>query len=134
MTSQRAFLLFWLLGILFPMAWFTRFSAAYRRLFELVFTPQWTHVVMHLFLFAVLAYLLSQGLDPHLAVRRGWPLWLIPWALVFGVALLQEGIQRLYTGQTPGSDEALDLGVDLAGGGLGLLVFRWHVGRRRVAR
>ncbi len=65
------FLVFWVLGMLFPMAWFTRLSATYNRAFRYVFTPTWTHVVMHAFLYAVLAYLLGQVLGPRLRLHRG---------------------------------------------------------------
>ena len=134
MRYKSAFLAFWLLGILFPMAWFTRFSAIYSWLSGYVFTSVWTHVVMHTFLFAVLAYLLG-----HVLAR--WPAacstrYLVGAVLasVLGVALLQEGIQLLYTAQAPGIDEVLDLGVDLIGGVLGVIAFRWQArrGHRRA--
>lgn len=133
MTRKFALLLFWLLDILFPMAWFTRFSAAYRHFFELAFTPQWTHGVTHLFLFTVLAYLLGDALSARWTGDRRRLFWFLLWAAALGVALLQEGIQLLYTGQVPGGDEVLDLGVDLVGGGIGTLIFWWRAMRRRAA-
>lgn len=47
MTRKHALLFLWLAGILFPMAWLTRFSATYGRLFGRVFNPLWVHVLMH---------------------------------------------------------------------------------------
>lgn len=120
MTRRLLFLAFWVAGIVFPMAWFTRFSGAFDRAFTVLFTPVWTHVVMHAFLFAVLAWWLTRIVpSPPLAVVLG---------LVMVVALLQEGAQRLYTGQTPGADEVFDLMVDFMGGVVGVaLGKRWHV-------
>ncbi|RME45312.1 MAG: hypothetical protein D6791_11080 [Chloroflexi bacterium] len=119
----KALLILWLLGILFPMVWFTRVSATYNRAFQFVFAPTWTHVVMHAFLYAVLVILAGRFLAPRLR-GRGWPAWLGSLlGLALGVALLQEGIQLWYTGQAAGADEVFDLSVDLGGAVLGLLVF-----------
>ncbi len=46
--------------------------------------------------------------------------------LVLGVALLQEGVQLWYTAQAPGGDEMFDIGVDLVGGGVGMVVLWWQ--------
>jgi hypothetical protein len=85
---------------------------------------------MHGLLYAVLAYLLtglllrrSPGISRY---RFGLSL-----GLVLVIALGQEGLQLLYLGKLPGADEWLDVGVDLAGGSLGLLVF--HV-RTRISQ
>lgn len=120
MTRRLLFLAFWVAGIVFPMAWFTRFSGAFDRAFTILFTPVWTHVVMHAFLFGVLAWLLTRIVPSRpLAVVLG---------LVMVVALLQESVQLLYTGQTPGADEAFDLMVDFMGGSLGTaLGTHWNV-------
>jgi hypothetical protein len=114
MKRRLVFLAFWVMGILFPMAWFTRVSATFQRLFVYLFEPVWTHVVMHTLLFAVLAWLLTRLLAPRPPV--------VVLILVMLVALGQEGVQWLYTGQMPGADEAFDLTVDLLGGGLGVVV------------
>ncbi len=111
MTRRLLFLVLWVTGIIFPMAWFTHLSATFQRVFVYLFEPVWTHVVMHAFLFAVLAWLLMRLLGPRPPVVL---------SLVMLVALGQEGVQLLYTGQTPGADEAFDLMVDLLGGGLGV--------------
>ncbi len=126
MRRKSTLLVFWVLGILFPMAWFTRFSATYNRIFQYVFTPTWTHVVMHTLLYAVLAYLLGQVLDPRLQLHCGrWRVGMVV-ILVLGVALLQEGVQLWYTAQAPGGDELFDIGVDLVGGGVGMVVLWWQ--------
>ncbi|MCX7852036.1 MAG: hypothetical protein N2383_04555 [Caldilineales bacterium] len=117
MTRRLVVLAFWVAGIAFPMAWFTRFSDTFDRAFTTLFTPVWSHVVMHAFLFAVLAWLLTRILPSQpLAVVLG---------LVMLVALLQEGVQLLYTGQTPGADEAFDLLVDFGGGVMGAALGKW---------
>lgn len=131
MTRKHLALILWLLGILLPMAWFTRFSAAYNRFFQYAFTPLWTHVLMHAFLFAVLAYLLAHLLPswgPRV-VRGG-----VGWqggvlVLVLVVAWLQEGFQLLYKGRPPGMDEFRDVAIDLIGASLGLLLF-WQRARK----
>ncbi|GAP62185.1 hypothetical protein ARMA_0608 [Ardenticatena maritima] len=116
MSRKHLLLLFWLVGILFPMALFTRYSATYNRWFQTVFTPEWTHVVMHAFLYAVLAVLLARTLPP----RFCHPFWLL--TLVLLVACLQEGVQLIYTASLPGRDELFDIGVDLIGGSVGVLL------------
>nr|WP_290667893.1 hypothetical protein [Ardenticatena sp.] len=116
-------LVVWLTGILFPMALFTRYSATYNRWFQIAFTPEWTHIVMHGLLDGVLAVLLVTTLPP--AYRRSW--WIL--ALILVVACLQEGIQFIYTASLPGSDEVFDIGVDLLGGLIGVLIMQ-----RRVVR
>jgi hypothetical protein len=58
-NSRLALFLLWLAGILLPMAWFGRFSSSYRQAFNLIFSPQWMHIVMHAFLYAGLVVLFS---------------------------------------------------------------------------
>jgi len=119
-------LLLWLLGILFPMAWLTRFSSVYDRLFEHLFNPLWTHMLMHAFLFAVLAYLLAQRMGHRTAMVPRSRVILSVLALVLVIALLQEGIQLLYKARPLGIDELLDVGIDLVGGSLGVMAFWWQ--------
>ena len=117
--KRHLFLIFWTLGILFPMGWFVRTSPVGYRLFNTLFSPAWTHIVMHSLLFAVLAALLMQSLHGRLAARRAVPVVL---ALVLGVALLQEGIQLFSEQRVLHGDNFFDIGVDMLGGGLGLLL------------
>ena len=120
---RRAALFFWIVGILFPMAWPTRFSTIYTRVFAHFFNPLWTHVLMHAFLFAVLAYLLVHRMNRRMVIGSGRRIILGVLAVVLVIALLQEGIQLLYKARPPGTDEALDVGIDLVGGSLGVIAY-----------
>ena len=117
--KRHLLLIFWTVGILFPMAWLVRASPIAYRLFNTLFSPPWMHIVMHSLLFAVLAALLMQSLHGRLAARRAVPVVL---ALVLGVALLQEGIQLFSEQRVLHGDNFFDIGVDMLGGGLGLLL------------
>lgn len=123
---KHVILLLWILGILFPMAWLTHFSSVYGHLFEHLFNPLWTHVLMHAFLFAVLAYLLAHHMERRTAMTPGSRVVLGVLALVLAITLLQEGIQLLYKARSPGVDELLDVGIDVAGGSLGVMAFWWQ--------
>ena len=128
--KRHLFLTFWTLGILFPMGWFVRTSPVGYRLFNTLFSPAWMHIVMHSLLFAVLAALLMQSLYGRLAARRGVGVVL---ALVLGAALLQEGIQLFSEQRVLNYGNFFDIGVDMLGGGLGLLLalgFRKMAARR----
>ena len=128
--KRHLFLAFWTLGILFPMGWFVRASPVGYRLFNTLFSPAWTHIVMHSLLFAVLGALLKQSLYGRLAAKAGVGVVL---ALVLGVALLQEGIQLFSEQRVLHGGNFFDIGVDMLGGGLGLLLalgFRKMTARR----
>lgn len=120
---RKAILVFWVFGILFPMGWFARLSSHSGRLFEEVFQPQWTHVVMHTVLYAVLACLLAYQLARRGGRASSMRFVAIALALVMVVAIVQEAIQLFYQARLPGYDELFDVGVDLVGAGLGLIVF-----------
>lgn len=125
--KRHLFLIFWILGILFPMAWFMRTSPLAYRLFNTLFSPAWMHIVMHTLLFAVLGAFLMHSTFGRLprALGIGFVL-----ALVLSVALLQESIQ-LYSGQrAPHADNLFDIGVDMLGGLLGVLL---ALGFRKIA-
>ncbi|MCS7010705.1 MAG: VanZ family protein [Anaerolineales bacterium] len=116
-------LLFWLLGILFPMAFLANHWPAFGRVFHAVFAPNWRHILMHLLLYAVLAFLLSVWLRPR-TIRSC----LLLAFLVLVVGLLHETFQLLAQQKWPGwQAEAFDLTIDLAGAILGWLT--WKVGR-----
>ena len=125
--KRHLLLIFWTVGILLPMAWLVRASPIAYRLFNTLFSPPWMHIVMHSLLFAVLAALLMQSLHGRLAARRAVPVVL---ALVLGVALLQEGIQLFSEQRALHGDTLFDIGVDMLGGGLGLLL---ALGYRKMA-
>lgn len=130
--KRKLVLIGWIIGILFPFGWLTRYSAIYRQAFDTVFGPLWVHILMHGLLYAVLAYLLA-GLLLRVRFteisRYHLSLSLV---LILVIALGQEGFQLLYLGRLPGGDEWLDVGVDLTGGSLGLLAF--YVRARRMSQ
>ncbi len=120
---RKLLLIGWIVGILFPFGWLTWYSDTYRQVFDTVFGPLWVHILMHIMLYSVLAYLLAE-----LLLRARFPLLRryhlgLSLLLNLAVALGQEGFQLLYQGRLPGADEWLDIGVDLAGGVLGILLF-----------
>ncbi len=86
---------------------------------------------MHSLLYVMLSALLIQSLYDRLpeGYRFG-----IVLALVLGVALLQEGIQLLFSErQIPGPDNLFDIGVDMLAGAIGALlalVFRKRLSMR----
>ena len=117
--KRNLVLAFWIFGILFPMGWFIRVSPLGYRLFNELFSPQWMHIFMHSLLFAVLGALLMFSLYGRLAIRKGV---MVALALVLGVAVLQEGIQ-LFSERLPiHGDNFFDIGVDMFGGVIGVLL------------
>jgi FtsH-binding integral membrane protein len=127
---SRLWVILWMLGILFPMAFLGRIWPAYGRLFDAIFEPAWMHVVMHALLYAVLGLLLAPWIRPdsprRLAVLLGFTLL---------VGCLQEAAQLVSAGVWPGwGPEAFDLCVDLSGVCLGLLLARSLAKRFPVRR
>lgn len=117
--KRNLVLAFWIFGILFPMGWFIRVSPLGYRLFNDLFSPQWMHIFMHSLLFAVLGALLMFSLYGRLAIRKGV---MVALAMVLGVAVLQEGIQ-LFSERLPiHGDNFFDIGVDMFGGVIGVLL------------
>ena len=117
---SRIWLLLWLIGILFPMAFLGRMWPAFGKAFNQFFATTLSHVVFHAFLYAVLAILLCQWIKPDNPIA---------WLKIMGVILitgcLHEGIQVILAGQWPGwPAELMDLSVDLVGAGLGLAILR----------
>ena len=120
-------ILLWVLGILFPMAFLGRSWPAFGRVFDLLFAPDWVHVVMHAFLYLVLGILLATWRRP-----AGVPAFLLQVVLVLLVGVFHEALQCLTAGRWPGwGPELFDLGIDLSGGvlGIGLGIF-WLNHRR----
>jgi hypothetical protein len=109
-------LLLWVLGILFPIGWLGRFSPAFRLVFDRVFGPLWMHIFMHALLFAGLMILLVVAGGKPVSRRSAWKF--LAAALLAG--LLQEGFQAWSQGSFSAPASLFDLGVDLAGGLLGL--------------
>lgn len=123
------FLIFWLLGILFPMAWLGNFWGGYRQVFNVLFAPEWMHWLMHAVLYAGLAVLL--------VLVFGLPLTRRTVALVLGIVLLvgliQEGMQLFSGVQVVSWNSIFDLGVDLIGAGIGLGVV-WGIRKASEVR
>ncbi len=120
MKRRHIVALLWVVGILLPMGWFTRFSSRYAQVFNLLFASLWAHVLMHAFLFAVLGFLAARMLRRNHASR--WGLMLGALGVVLVVACLQEGVQLLYKARALGPDEVLDIAVDSVAGCLGVAI------------
>ena len=134
MKDQRialriALLLLWIAGILLPLYSFRRFSARYRAAFDWVFQSHASHVLMHTFLYAVMACLLVSTLSALLR-RHHWAIIASAIAGVTVIAILQEAIQMQCERVVLGSDEIFDIFVDLNGGALGVLLWLRFTRRR----
>jgi VanZ family protein len=127
---SRILALFWILGILFPVASLGNHWPPFGRVFNAVFTPGWTHIAMHAFLYLVLAFLLTRWIGP-VSVKA----MLLLLGLVLVIAACQEGLQwRTVKSEIGWSASAFDLAVDLAGTFAGLALARlWSSRRRGVA-
>ncbi|MDE0462741.1 MAG: hypothetical protein OXH93_10040 [Caldilineaceae bacterium] len=126
--KRNLFLVFWIVGILMPMAWLVRPSPVAYRIFNTLFSPAWMHILMHGLLFAVLGALLMQRLSGTPARRVGLTL-----TLVLAAAILQEGFQLLSRQSILHPDNLFDIGVDMLGGLLGVLavlVFKTFAAKR----
>ncbi len=126
--KRNLFLVFWIVGILMPMAWLVRPSPVAYRIFNTLFSPAWMHILMHGLLFAVLGALLMQRLSGTPARRVGLTL-----TLVLAAAILQEGFQLLSRQSVLHPDNLFDIGVDMLGGLLGVLavlVFKTFAAKR----
>jgi hypothetical protein len=130
------FLLLWLLGMLFPLAWLSRFSLAYRQVFNAIFGLEWMHVLMHLILFAGLCILMTVVFK----LRPGWRTASILAGAVLLAGITQEALQIFSQGVNPAGlttglgRSGFDLMVDLSGGLLGLLAASLYFRERRPSR
>lgn len=113
----------WTFGILFPLVSLRRFSDSYRTAFDAVFHTDISHILMHTFLYAVLAWILASLLRKAHWSFGGMLVRVLP--LIAVVAALQEAIQMICAHVVLGSDEIFDFCVDLNGGLLGLVLFTW---------
>jgi VanZ family protein len=129
MRIKKAFLLIWLLGILFPMAWLGKFWRDFRRIFDTIFAPEWMHWLMHAALYAGLAILLVLVFNFILSRRTI----LLVLGMVLLVGLSQEGMQLFSGVQVIQLNSLFDLGVDLVGAGIGLGVI-WGIRKASGAR
>ncbi len=116
LMRSRFLLMLWVLGILFPMAWLGSFSPVFQQYFEIIFSEEWVHIVVHIGLYAGFAILILFAFDlkPGLSSLG----WIVLIALVVGVG--QEILQQI-TGHIPDLrwNSLLDLGVDILGASIG---------------
>jgi hypothetical protein len=137
MKRKLFFLSFWIVGILFPFGTLTLLSRTYAAWFNWIFDAEAMHVIMHASLFGVLAVSLAVTFAPatppsvtlRLAQRVSVQLMFI-WLIVAIVATLQELIQLAYKAHAWSLAETYDIGTDLMGAALGLVVV-WSVGQIR---
>lgn len=114
-------LLGWIFGILAPLYSVSRGSETIRIAFDRVFQTQASHVIMHMFLYAVMAALIVSLLSgTRLPTVK---LLYFTLAGTAAVAIFQEAVQMLSESLTFGSDEVLDVFIDLTGGLLGVMLY-----------
>lgn len=122
------FVIFWVVGILFPMAFLGKSWPAVGKVFDLIFSPGWMHILMHALLYTVLGFLLALWIPP----RAGRIIQLSAICLMVGV--LHEAVQLLTAHTWPGwMPELFDLGVDLGGSAIGISL-GWLVNRKTGMR
>jgi hypothetical protein len=87
LKAKRTLLLaFWVIGIIFPMAWLGLKNAQFKAWFDAIFSPLWMHILMHALLYAVLALILA-----WITARPQQSLPLVRLlSIVLSVAILQE--------------------------------------------
>ncbi|MGD0612409.1 MAG: hypothetical protein ABSB41_12925 [Anaerolineales bacterium] len=123
---SRFWILFWIFGILFPMASLGRLWPPFGRLFNALFAAEWTHWIMHTFLYAILVVLLAQWIRPVSAKAF---ISILGLAVVIGC--FQEGLQWLTVKSAIGwSASAFDLVVDFGGALIGWAAARLLSSRR----
>ena len=102
------------------MAWLGRFSAGYRQIFNAIFAPEWMHYLMHALLYAGVAFLLLFSFNIKIT-RQSVGLIL---TAVLLIGALQESLQLFSGVQILRWNSLLDLGVDLLGGVMGILLLK----------
>lgn len=119
----RIWLVLWIAGILFPMEFLARVWPSFGRIFNPIFAFDWVHVLMHAFLYTVLAFLLAQWFAP---ISRQNVLVLVGLGVLVGC--LQESLQILSMhARTSWPAEIEDLSVDLAGTLIGIGLARLFI-------
>ena len=118
-----------LLGILFPFAALSQLSGDYTNVFNYVFNSLLAHILMHMALFGGLAWIV-------MSFTSRQPMWrMVLWCLgsVLLVGTLQEVIQMVSVDVYNVGASLFDLGIDLAGGAIPLLI-KGLVSRFSVSR
>ena len=127
--KRKLLLLAWVLAVIIPTSLLRRVSPSLRNTFDTIFAPTWLHVLLHCALFAGLVVLFAYTFS----LRVSWQTTLILFGVVVGVGLLQEGFQALEQGYFIFSGASADIGVDLAGGLIGLaLLYGLEVAKSRA--
>lgn len=123
-------LILWSVAILFPFYFMRRFSHLYKQGFDWAFKLNITHVLMHIFLYAMLAVLISVVFSNKKKLISTIRVVLI----VLCVSVLQETIQLVSIKYPVGWDDVLDVLVDLSGGLIGVFTFRWRWNKKNKDR
>lgn len=130
MDKRIVFLLLWLTGMLVPLEWLTDAFPLVRRGLDFFVGTELAHVIGHIVLFGGLVvlflYLFNLPQTRGIAVLLG--------LCVLAVGLGQEFLQLQVKGRMFGWPEIFDLGVDLAGGTIGWLVYPRLLGYSRYLR
>ena len=115
-------MIIWTAGILFPFYFMRRFSLAYKTGFDWAFKSGVTHVLMHIFLYAVLAWLISLIFyNKNKSIS-----FFIVVLVALCISVLQETIQLITIKSPAGIDDIFDILVDVSGAAIGVIVFRWQ--------
>ncbi|MEJ2355400.1 MAG: VanZ family protein [candidate division WOR-3 bacterium] len=119
-------LIIWSIGILFPYYFIHLFSLVYKTRFDWFFKSDVIHIIMHIFLYAVLAWLIAVVFSN----KKILILSVIGILIALGVSILQEFIQLITLKSPVGLDDVLDTFVDVSGAVIGIIVFRWQWSRK----
>lgn len=120
-------LIIWSIGILFPFYFMRKFSHLYKTGFDWAFKSGVTHVLMHVFLYAVLAFLISLVFSNK---RKTIPPIMVV-LVALGISILQESIQLVSIKSPAGWDDVFDTLVDMIGAVIGISFFRWKWSREK---
>ena len=127
MDKRKIILLIWLAAILVPINWIGRIAYYLRRGFWMALGFEPAHVIGHLILFGGLVFLLVHLFQLPLNRRSAIVLSLLVLALGVGQEIVQLQIKE----RGFGWPEIFDLVVDLTGGTLGWLAYRYFLRYRR---
>ncbi|MBA4384085.1 MAG: hypothetical protein C0410_05060 [Anaerolinea sp.] len=107
-----------LLGILFPFAALSQLYSGYAIVFNSIFNSLLSHILMHMALFGVLAWIVMSFTSKKPMLH----IFLISLGSVFLVGMIQEIIQMVSVGVFNIGASLFDLGIDLAGGSIPLII------------
>jgi hypothetical protein len=107
-----------LLGILFPFAALSTIYSGYAVLFNSIFNSQLVHILMHMALFGALSWIVMSFASNKPMNQRV----VISLASVLLVGVFQEAIQMVSVNTFNIGASLFDLGVDLVGGSIPLII------------